>query len=71
MCRASGESGASRASWWHDVSKVVLDVIVVLVIVCIGGFFSASEMALVSLREGQIRALAKRGRRGQRTARLA
>jgi putative hemolysin len=53
------------------VSKIVLDVIVVLVIVCIGGFFSASEMALVSLREGQIRALAKRGRRGQRTARLA
>ena len=53
------------------MSKVVLDVVVVLVIVCIGGFFSASEMALVSLREGQIRALAKRGRRGQRTARLA
>jgi putative hemolysin len=53
------------------VSKVILDVIVVLVIICIGGFFAASEMALVSLREGQIRALAKRGRRGQRTARLA
>jgi len=53
------------------VSKVVLDVIVVLVIVSIGGFFSASEMALVSLREGQVRALAKRGRRGQRAARLA
>ena len=53
------------------MSKVVLDVIVVLVIICIGGFFAASEMALVSLREGQIRALAKRGRRGQRTARLA
>ena len=53
------------------MSKVVLDIIVVLVIVCIGGFFSASEMALVSLREGQIRALTKRGRRGQRAARLA
>ncbi|HLK78011.1 MAG TPA: hemolysin family protein [Streptosporangiaceae bacterium] len=53
------------------MSKVVLDIIIVLVIVCIGGFFSASEMALVSLREGQVRALAKRGRRGQRTARLA
>jgi putative hemolysin len=53
------------------VSKVVLDVIVVLVIVCIGGFFSASEMALVSLREGQVRALAKRGKRGQKAARLA
>jgi len=55
----------------HGVSKVVLDIIVVLIIVCVGGFFSASEMALVSLREGQIRSLAKRGRRGQRTARLA
>ncbi|HEY6294774.1 MAG TPA: hemolysin family protein [Streptosporangiaceae bacterium] len=53
------------------MSKVVLDVIVVLVIVSIGGFFSASEMALVSLREGQVRTLAKRGRRGQRAARLA
>jgi putative hemolysin len=55
----------------YRVSKVVLDIIVVLVIVCIGGFFSASEIALVSLREGQIRALSKRGRRGQRTAKLA
>jgi len=53
------------------VSKVVLDIIVVLVIICIGGFFASAEMALVSLREGQIRALAKRGRRGQRAARLA
>src|ERR1700683_5293024 len=53
------------------MSKVVLDIIIVLVIVCIGGFFSASEMALVSLREGQIRALAKRGRRGQKAARRA
>jgi putative hemolysin len=53
------------------VSKVVLEIIVVLVIVCIGGFFAASEMALVSLREGQVRALAKRGKRGQRAARLA
>src|SRR6516225_10943740 len=53
------------------MSKVVLDVIVVLIIVLIGGFFAGSEMALVSLREGQVRALAKRGRRGQRAARLA
>jgi putative hemolysin len=53
------------------VSKFVLDVLVILVIVSIGGFFSASEMALVSLREGQVRALARRGRRGQRAARLA
>jgi putative hemolysin len=53
------------------LSKVVVEIIVVLVIMCIGGFFSASEMALVSLREGQVRALAQRGKRGQRTAKLA
>ena len=53
------------------MSKVVLDVIVVLIIILIGGFFAGSEMALVSLREGQVRALSKRGRTGQRAARLA
>ncbi len=53
------------------MSKVVLEIIIVVVIACVGGFFAASEMALVSLREGQVRALAKRGRRGQRAARLA
>jgi putative hemolysin len=47
------------------LSKVVLEIVVVLVIMCVGGFFSASEMALVSLREGQVRALGKRGKRGQ------
>jgi putative hemolysin len=53
------------------VSKVVWDVIIVLVIVLIGGFFASAEMALVSLREGQVRDLTKRGRRGVRAARLA
>jgi putative hemolysin len=53
------------------VNAVGWDVIVVLVIVLIGGFFAAAEMALVSLRDGQVRTLAKRGRRGQRAARLA
>jgi putative hemolysin len=53
------------------VNAVGWDVLIVLVIVLIGGFFAAAEMALVSLRDGQVRALAKRGRRGQRAARLA
>ena len=47
------------------------DVLVVLAFILLGGFFAAAEMALVSLREGQVRALAKRGKRGQRAARLA
>ncbi len=53
------------------MSKVVIEIIVVLIIACIGGFFSASEMALVSLREGQVRELSRRGKRGQRAAKLA
>jgi putative hemolysin len=51
--------------------RVVLDIIIVLVIVSIGGFFAAAEMALVSLREGQVRSLATRGRRGAKAAALA
>jgi putative hemolysin len=53
------------------VNGVGWGILLVLVVILIGGFFAAAEMALVSLREGQVRALAKRGRRGQRAAKLA
>jgi len=53
------------------VNGVGWDILLVLAVVLIGGFFAAAEMALVSLREGQVRALARRGKRGQRVARLA
>jgi putative hemolysin len=53
------------------VNQVGWDIVLVLLIVLVGGFFAAAEMALVSLREGQIRTLMQRGRRGQRAARLA
>jgi putative hemolysin len=53
------------------VSQVPWDILVVLLIVLVGGFFAAAEMALVSLREGQVRAISQRGRRGQTAARLA
>jgi putative hemolysin len=43
----------------------------VLVFVLVGAFFAAAEIALVSLRESQVRKLAERGRRGARVARLA
>src|SRR3954464_38741 len=45
-------------------------VLVVLGLIVIEGVFVASEMALVTLREGQVRALAERGRRGEHVARL-
>jgi magnesium and cobalt exporter, CNNM family len=53
------------------VSNIARDIAVVLAFVLIGAFFAAAEMALVSLREGQVRSLANRGKRGQRAARLA
>jgi putative hemolysin len=53
------------------VNGVGWDILLVLAIIGVGGFFAAAEMALVSLREGQVRSLAKRGKRGQRAAKLA
>ncbi len=53
------------------MNQVGWDVVVVLAIVLVGGFFAGAEMALVSLREGQVRSLMQRGRRGQRAAKLA
>jgi len=47
------------------------NIAIVLAIILVGGFFAGAEMALVSLREGQVRALARRGKRGKRAARLA
>jgi putative hemolysin len=49
---------------------VLLDILIVLVFVLVGGLFAAAEIALVSLREGQVKALAERGKRGRRVARL-
>ena len=45
-------------------------VLVVLGLIVIEGVFVASEMALVTLREGQVRALSEKGRRGRHVARL-
>lgn len=43
----------------------------VLLLILISGVFSATEMALVSLRPSQVRAIGTRGKRGARVARLA
>ncbi|HWN26880.1 MAG TPA: hemolysin family protein [Actinomycetospora sp.] len=49
---------------------VVLEIGLVLLFVLIGGFFAAAEIALVSLRSGQVTALAEGGARGRAVARL-
>ncbi|MFI7618698.1 hemolysin family protein [Nonomuraea terrae] len=50
---------------------VAANIALVLLFILIGGFFAAAEMAMVSLRESQVRKLSKRGRRGERVAKLA
>jgi putative hemolysin len=53
------------------MSTVLLNILLILCFIVIGGVFAAAEMALVSLRDSQIRQLAHRGKRGQTVARLA
>jgi putative hemolysin len=52
------------------VNGTFLDIAIIIVFVLLGGVFAAAEIALVSLRESQVRSLASRGRRGQIVARL-
>ncbi|MCF6745582.1 HlyC/CorC family transporter [Blastococcus sp. KM273128] len=52
------------------MSDVWLNIVMVVVFVLIGGAFAGAEIALVSLREGQVRTMAEQGRRGQAVQRL-
>jgi len=52
------------------VLPVWADVALVLAFVMVGGLFAAAEMALVSLRPGQVSRLAQQGHRGRQIARL-
>ncbi len=54
----------------HAVSVPWLDLLLVVLFILIGGVFAATELALVSLREGQAKAMAEKSRRGQRVAHL-
>ena len=52
------------------MSGVILNVLLILVFIMVGGVFASAEMALVSLRDSQVKQLAHRGKRGQTVARL-
>ena len=52
------------------MSDVWLSIVMVVVFILIGGVFAGAEIALVSLRESQVRAMADTGRRGQAVQRL-
>ncbi|GAB2708962.1 putative hemolysin [Microbacterium marinum] len=50
---------------------LILNIALVVVFVLVGGVFAATEMALVTLRESQVSAIAARGKRGEKVAGLA
>ncbi len=52
------------------MNGTIANALLVGLFLLIGGVFSGSEIALVSLREGQVRSLAQRGRRGAKVAEL-
>ena len=52
------------------MNEIVLNIAIVIGLILIEGVFVAAEIALVSLREGQLRAMAEEGRRGASVARL-
>src|SRR5690625_5037544 len=52
------------------MNGLVVDIALVFLFVLLGGVFAASEIALVSLRDSQVRAMADRGGAGARVARL-
>jgi putative hemolysin len=52
------------------MDNVWLNIGLILVFVLVGGAFAGAEIAIVSLRESQVRSIAERGRRGNRLARL-
>ena len=53
------------------VSPTLSNVLLIFLFILIGGVFAAAEMALVSLRDSQVRGLASKGKRGGTVARLA
>jgi putative hemolysin len=53
------------------MNETLLNIVLIFVFVLIGGVFAAAEMALVSLRDSQLKSISHRGRRGETVARVA
>ena len=55
----------------HSLGSLVGDLATVAGLILLASFFVAAEIALISLRDSQIRQLSTKGRRGARVAALA
>jgi len=54
----------------HSLSQILGNIAVVFLLILLGSLFVAAEIALISLRESQIKQLALKGKRGARVAAL-
>jgi putative hemolysin len=54
----------------HSLSQILSNIAIVLLLILLGSLFVAAEIALISLRESQIKQLALKGKRGARVAAL-
>ena len=64
-------SGSMDPDGAFPVASFAGDLLVVLLFILLGSIFVAAEIALISLREGQVKAMAEKGRRGRKVAELA
>ncbi len=55
----------------HSISSLLGDIGIVALLIALGGLFVAAEIALISLRESQIKQIALKGKRGAKVAHLA
>jgi putative hemolysin len=55
----------------HSISSLLGDIGIVALLIGLGGLFVAAEIALISLRESQIKQMASKGKRGAKVAHLA
>ena len=51
-------------------NSTIVNILLVLLFVAVGGVFAGTEMAIVSLRESQVKRIERSGRKGARTAAL-
>ena len=65
------KSGLLASGTDQPLSGLAVDIGVVLALILVAALFVAAEIALISLRDSQIRQMATRGRRGARVAHLA
>jgi len=55
----------------HSISSLLGDLGIVALLIALGGLFVAAEIALISLRDSQIKQMASKGKRGAKVAHLA